>query len=136
VFLNPYLTFDGQCEAACTFYASCLGGKIVAMLRHEGTPAEAHVSPEWRDKILHARLMVGDQVLMGSDAPPGRYEQPKGFSVTLGVDTPAEAERVFAALAEKGTVQMQMDQTFFAARFGMLMDRFGTPWMIICEKAP
>ncbi|MGC2409898.1 MAG: VOC family protein [Methyloceanibacter sp.] len=92
-------------------------------------------SSEWRNKILHARLTVGGFVLMASDAPPDRYEQPKGFSVTLSVDTPAEAERIFTALAENGTVRMKIEQTFFAARFGMLVDQFGTPWIIICEKA-
>jgi PhnB protein len=133
--LNPYLLFNGQCEAAFKFYAERLGGKIVAMLPHEGTPAAEHVSSEWRNKILHARLTVGGFVLMASDAPPDRYEQPKGFSVTLSVDTPAEAERIFTALAENGTVRMKIEQTFFAARFGMLVDQFGTPWIIICEKA-
>ena len=133
--LNPYLTFNGQCEAAFKFYEQCLGGKIVAMLPHAGTPAEEHVPAEWRNKIMHARLIVGDDVLMGSDAPPDRYEGSKGFSVTLGVDNPAEAERVFNALAEKGTVQMPIQETFWAVRFGMLVDRFGIPWMINCEKA-
>lgn len=133
--LNPYLTFNGQCEEAFKFYEKCLGGKIVAMVPHTGTPAAEHVPAEWRNKILHARLSVGDQVLMGSDAPPERYEPSKGFSVTLGVNDPAEAERVFKALAEKGTVQMPLDQTFWALRFGILVDRFGIPWMINCEQA-
>ena len=133
--LNPYLTFNGQCEAAFKFYEKCLGGKIEAMLTHEGTPAEQHVPPEWRKKILHARLTVGDQVLMASDAPPDRYEKPKGFSVSLNVNAPAEAERIFHALAENGKVQMPLEQTFWAIRFGMLVDRFGIPWMINCEQA-
>jgi PhnB protein len=133
--VNPYLMFDGRCEEAFKFYEKCLGAKIEAMLPHEGSPAEGHVPPEWNKKILHARMKIGDTVLMGSDSPPGRQEQPKGFSVTLHTDTPAEAERVYAALSENGTVTMPMNQTFFAARFGMLVDQFGTPWMIICEKA-
>jgi|SRR5262245_7488984 len=132
--LNPYLTFKGQCEEAFKFYEKCLGGKIVAMVPHTGTPAAEHVPAEWRNKILHARLTIGDQVLMGSDAPPDRYEPSKGFSVTLGINDPAEAERVFKALAEKGTVQMPLEQTFWALRFGMLVDRFGIPWMINCEQ--
>ena len=133
--LNPYLTFNGQCEAAFKFYEKCLGGKIEAMLTHEGTPAEQHVPPEWRKKILHARLTVGDQELMASDAPPERYEKPQGFSVSLNVNTPAEAERIFHALAENGKVQMPLAQTFWAIRFGMCVDRFGIPWMVNCEKA-
>jgi PhnB protein len=125
--MNPYLSFNGQCEAAFKFYEQCLSGKIVAMITHAGTPAEEHVPSEWRNKILHARLIVGDEVLMGSDAPPDRYEEPKGFSVALGIDDPADAERIFHALAEKGTVRMPMQQTFWTIRFGMLVDRFGIP---------
>ncbi len=133
--LNPYLFFNGQCEAAFKFYEKVLEGKIEAMLPHEGTPAAEHVPPEWRKKILHARLVVGDKVLMGSDAPPGRQEEMKGFSVTLGIDDPKEAERIFHALAENGTVRMPIEKTFWAVRFGMLVDQFGTPWMINCEQA-
>jgi len=133
--LNPYLTFKGQCEAAFKFYEKCLGGKIVAMVTHAGTPAEEHVPSEWRNKILHARLIVGDEVLMGSDAPPDRYEEPKGLSVAIQIKHPADAERIFHALAENGTVRMPLQQTFWAIRFGMLVDRFGIPWMVNCEQA-
>jgi PhnB protein len=132
--LNSYLFFNGQCEAAFKFYEQCLGGKIDAMLTHAGTPVEGQVPANWRDKIMHARLVVGDAVLMGSDAPPEHFQQPQGFSVALGVDEPAEAERIFNALADKGTVRMPIQQTFWALRFGMLVDRFGIPWMINCEK--
>ena len=131
--LNPYLGFNGQCEAAFKFYERCLRGKIEAMLSHEGTPMENQVPAEWRKKILHARLVVGDAVLMGGDMPPERYEAPKGLSVTIGVTEPAEAERIFKALSENGTVTMPLQQTFWAVRFGMLVDRFGIPWMINCE---
>ena len=133
--MNPYLTFKGQCEAAFKFYEQVLGGKIVAMIPHEGTPAADHVPAEWRSKIMHARLVLDDKVLMGSDAPPGMSEDMKGSSVPLGVDKPAEAERIFHAVAEDGTVRMPIQETFWATRFGMLTDRFGTPWMINCEKA-
>src|SRR5438105_15713705 len=107
--LNSYLFFNGQCEEAFKFYEQCFKGKIEAMIPHAGTPGEGHVPPEWRDKIMHARLTVGDQVLMGSDMPPGQYKQPQGFSVSIGIkkDT-AEAERIFNALAEKGTVGMPL----------------------------
>ena len=132
--LNPYLVFNGNCEAAFKFYEKVLGGKIEAMLPHEGTPAAEQVPPEWRNKIMHARLSVGDKVLMGSDAPPDHYEAMKGFSVTLGIDRPADAERIFHALAEKGTVRLPIQKTFWAARFGMLVDQFGTPWMINFEQ--
>jgi PhnB protein len=133
--LNPYLHFNGQCEAAFKFYERCLGGKIVAMMPHAGTPAEQHVPAEWRNKIIHARLAFGDQVLMASDVPPDQYEKPKGFSVTVSVNDAGEAEKLFNALAEDATVNMPIQETFWAKRFGMLVDKFGIPWMINCEKA-
>jgi PhnB protein len=106
------------------------------MLPHEGTPAAENVPADWRKKIMHARLSVGGKVfLMASDAPPDHYEPMKGFSVTLNIDDPAEAERMFHALAEGGTVRMPIQKTFWAVRFGMLVDQFGTPWMINCEQA-
>jgi PhnB protein len=131
--LNPYLFFNGNCADAFKFYEKCLGGKIVTMMTHEGTPAAEQVPANWREKIIHARLTVGDQVLMGSDAPPDRYAPMKGFGVSFAVDSPADAERIFKALSEKGAVGMPMQQTFFAVRFGMVVDQFGTPWMITCE---
>ena len=99
--LNPYLTFNGTCETAFKFYAQVLGGKIEAMIPHEGTPMADHVSPEWRSKIMHARLSIGDRLLMGSDAPPDRREAMQGFSVTLSLDDPTEAERMFGAWSTK-----------------------------------
>lgn len=131
--LNPYLFFNGQCEEAFKFYAQVLGGKIDGMLTHAGTPAEQQVPAEWRDKIMHARLIVGDQVLMASDAPPDHYEKPSGFSVSIQIKDKAEAERIFNELAEGGKIQMPFAQTFWAAGFGMCADRFGTPWMVNCE---
>lgn len=86
-----------------------------------------------RTRSCIARLDVGDAVLMGSDAPSGRYEEPKGFSVSIQLKDPADAERIFRALAEKGTVRMPLEKTFWAQRFGMLVDRFGVPWMVNCE---
>jgi len=130
--MNPYLFFPGQCEAAFKFYAKVLGGEIIAMMPHEGTPAAENAPPAWRSKIIHARMVVGDKVLMGSDAPPDHQQAMQGFSVTLGIDDPAEAERVFDALAENGTVRMPIGKTFWAERFGMLVDQFGTPWMVNC----
>ena len=133
--LNSYLTFDGQCEAAFQFYERCLGGKIVTMMNHEDSPIADQVPADWGKRIMHARLTVGDSVLMGSDSPPEHYEEPKGFSVALQLKQPAEAERVFQALAEGGTVLMPIQQTFWATRFGMLVDRFAIPWMINCEQS-
>jgi PhnB protein len=132
--VNPYLTFRGQCETAFKFYERVLGGKIEAMMTYGGSPMADKTPPDWQKKIMHARLTIGSEILMGSDAPPDRYEPMKGISVTLGIEKPADAERIFHALAENGTVQMPIQETFWAARFGMLVDQFGTPWMINCEK--
>lgn len=134
---NIYLFFNGNCEEAFAHYAKVMGARIETMMPHKGTPAEQEMLPEWRDKILYACLKIGDTAIMASDAPPGRqHDRAQGFSVSLGVDTPAEAERIFAALCDgAGPPTMAMGPTFFAARFGMVTDRFGVPWMIVCEKA-
>src|SRR6266550_4165167 len=120
--LNPYLLFNGSCEAAFKFYEKVLGGRIDGMMTHADTPAENKVPAEWRDKILHARLIIGDAVLMASDAPPGHYEQPKGFSVSIQLKELADAERIFQALAEDGKVRMPFQKTFWSAGFGMCVD--------------
>lgn len=132
--LNPYLMFNGNCEAAFKFYEHCFSGKIVAMMTHKQAPSAEHVPAEWHDKIMHVCLDLGDRLLMGSDSPSGYFEAPQGFYVQISVDEPAEAERIFHALAENGTIKMPFEQTFWAFRFGMLVDQFGTPWMVNCEK--
>lgn len=133
---NPYLFFDGRCEAAFKFYEKCLGGKIVMMSRFGETPASEHVPKDHHDRIMHARLQVGDQTLMGTDETPGHpYEGVKGCSVALQVNDPAEAERIFAAFADGGSVTMPLQETFWAVRYGMVTDRFGVPWMVNCEPA-
>ena len=132
---NTYLIFNGNCEKAFKYYEQILGGKIEAMVTSVGTPLEQELPPERRNKILNARLILGDTILMGMDAPPERYHQPKGFFVSLDVTGPAEAERVFHALEDGGKVEMPIQQTFWATRFGMLIDRFGIPWMIECAQA-
>ena len=133
--LTPYLNFNGQCEEAFKFYEACLGGKIESMMRYEGSPMAQEAPAGWGQKILHVRMTVGGQALMGADALPPHFQKPQGFSITLGLNDPAEAQRIFHALAENGTVTVALQKTFWAARFGMLVDRFGTPWMINCEKA-
>ena len=132
--LNPYLTFDGRCEEAFKFYEKVLGGKIKAMMTFEGSPAAENAPPEWLKKIMHATLDVGGEPLMGSDGSPKHYSEPKGFAVSLSPTKVADAERIFNAFAEGGKVGMPLQQTFWAARFGMVTDRFGIPWMINCEK--
>jgi PhnB protein len=134
--LNTYLIFNGQCEAAFKFYEQAIGAKIKFMMTHGESPMAAHVSPEWRSKIIHGTLALGEQVLMASDAPPEHYEKPQGFSVSIEVTDPADAERKFQALSEGGKVTMPMQETFWAQRFGMAVDQFGIPWMVNCPKAP
>jgi PhnB protein len=133
--INTYLVFNGECEAAFKFYEQALGAKIQFMMTHGESPMAAHVPPEWRSKIIHGTLGLGEQVLMGSDAPPDHYEKPQGFSVSIEVTDTAEAERIFQALSENGKVSMAIQKTFWAARFGMVVDQFGIPWMVNCTKA-
>jgi PhnB protein len=133
--LCPYLNFNGRCAEAFKFYERCLGGKIVMMQTHGESAMKDQVPADWLDKIIHARLVVGDRVLMGSDAPPEHYAEPKGFSVSINVAAAAEGERIFNALAENGKITMPFQKTFWSTGFGMLVDRFGTPWIVNTEAA-
>ncbi len=133
--VNPYLHFNGNCEIAFKLYAELLGGKVDAMMTHEGTPAASQIQPEWGKKILHASMRVGNTLLMGSDMPPSYYQRPQGFSVTLETTMPEEAERVFEDLSKGGVVQMPIQQTFFAVRYGSLVDQFGVPWTVYCPAS-
>jgi PhnB protein len=133
--LNPYLFFNGECEAAFKFYEQCLSGKIVAKMTRGDSPMANQTPTELRDKIMNIQLKVGDTVLMGSDTPSDNFKTPEGFYVSLQFDDASEAERIFHALAENGTVRMPIQETFWAQRFAMLVDKFGTPWMINCDLA-
>jgi PhnB protein len=133
--INPYLSFDGRCAEAFNFYASVLGGTILTLMPYGGSPMANAVSEGWQDKVMHARLKVGNQIIMGSDSMPGQYEPPRGHSLSISVADAAEAERIFPALAEGGTVHMALQATFWAVRFGVLQDRFGIAWMVNCEPA-
>jgi PhnB protein len=131
--MYPYLSFKGQCEVAFRFYEQCLGARIDAIFRYAGSPMADQVPPDWQDKVMHGTLTIGDQVLMGGDVAPKGYEEPRGFSLSIQIASPTEAERIFHELAEEGTVRVPLEQTFWAARFGMVVDRFGIPWLINCE---
>lgn len=130
---SPYLNFNGNCKEAFEFYAKVLGGEILFMSTFAEAPPEADVSPEIGDMVMHAQLKVGEQIFMASDAP-NEYKPAQGMHITIGVDTPEEAERIYAALSEGGAISMPMEETFWAQRFGMFTDRFGTPWMVNCDK--
>lgn len=132
--LNPYLTFKGDCAEAFKFYEQVLGGKIRFMMTYSETPSGTPKPPGMEQKIMHVSMTVGDDVLMGNDAPPQFATTPAGFAVSINVKTAEEAERIFAGLAEGGTVKMPLGETFWAQRFGMFIDKFGIPWMINAEK--
>jgi PhnB protein len=133
--LDTYLTFDGNCADAMRFYQRTLGGKL-DLMTHAQSPMAAQTPPGSENRIMHARLALDGRLLMASDAMVGRpYEGMKGFSLSLIYPTVAEAQRVFKALAEGGRVIMPLDKTFWAKAFGMLVDRFGTPWMVNGELA-
>ena len=129
--LNPYVHYNGDCEAAFKHYEKALGAKIEALLRYEQAPPEMPCSPEYKQKIMHGRVLIDGEVLMASDSPPEHFHKPQGFSITLTVNDPAEAERKFAALCEGGSINMPWSKTFFAKGFGMGVDPFGVPWMVI-----
>ncbi|WP_445251955.1 VOC family protein [Microcoleus sp. B3-D7] len=126
---------DGECKAAFKFYEQCLGGQIDEMMTYGDAPMSEEIPSEQRDRIMHANLTVGGMVLMGSDTLRDGFKKPQGFSVNLQFDDRVEAERIFQNLAENGTVKMPFQETFWSTRFGMLVDRFGTPWMINIQPA-
>ena len=133
--MNSYVNFMGDCEAAFQFYERCLGAKLGPIFRYAGSPMAGEVPAAFREKIMHGSVTVGDQVLMGADVLPERYEVPKGFSLSLQIKSAEEAERVFRELGEGGEAVMPLAKTFWAERFGVLVDRFGIRWIINCEGA-
>jgi PhnB protein len=130
----PHLSFDGQCEEAFRFYERCLGGKIVVMLTWAGSRMATDAPPGFGEKILHATLTVGDNMLAGSDSLPGQYQQPQGFHILVNIGDAVEAGRTFTALAENGTIVMPFQKTFWAAGFGVLTDQFGISWELNSEQ--
>jgi PhnB protein len=130
--LCPYVFYDGNCEAAFKFYEKVLGAKIEMLLRNEEAPPEMPSPPERKKMIMHGRVSIDGQILMGSDAPPDHFNKPQGFSVSLTVSDPTAAERKFKALLEGGSVNMPFGKTFFSRGFGMGTDQFGIPWMVYC----
>lgn len=131
---NAYLMFNGTCDAALKFYEKTIGAKVEMKMTFADSPMKDQCTPGSENHILHARFKVGEVIVMCSDCPEGRYEKPAGFSMALNPATPEEAEKVFNALVEKGSVTMPLAETFWAQKFGMLVDQFGVPWMINCEQ--
>lgn len=133
--LYTYLNYGGNCREAFEFYVEHLGGKITMITSHADQPEADKVRPEWKNKVLHARMDIGDTVLLGADIPPERFQPMRSAYLTLMLDSSEEAERVYALLVEGGEIFMPMEETFYAHRFAMLRDKFGTSWMLLNEKA-
>jgi PhnB protein len=133
--LTPYLNFDGQCAAAFKFYEQLFGGKILFLQTFGESPAKDQTPAEWQGKVMHATLAIGNQQLMGSDAAPPHFEKAQGITIAINLASTTDGERIFAALAEGGVVKMPFEKTFWSPGFGMVVDRFGTPWMVNCETA-
>ena len=132
--LHTYLNYGGNCEQAFRFYEQHLGGKITMMMTHGQQPDSSDVPPHWKNAILHARMSLGEAELMGADIPPDRFQPIRSVYLSLIVDSIEEAERIYALLSESGQIFMPIQETFFALRFAQLRDRFGTSWMILCER--
>ncbi len=133
--LHTYLNYGGNCEQAFRFYEQHLGGRITFLMRHGEQPNATGVSPDWKDAVLHARMDIGGTELMGADIPPDRFQPIRSAYLALTVGSSEEAERVHALLSDGGQIFMPMEETFFATRFSMLRDRFGTSWMIMHPRA-
>jgi len=129
--LYTQLNFGGNCEAAFRFYEQHLGGKITMMMNQSQAPG---APPGAGNAIIHARMNIGDTVLIGNDVPSNVFQRMRSVYLYLSVNSPAEAERVHKLLAEGGEVYMPMEETFFATRFSMLRDRFGVSWSVIHER--
>ncbi|SHF89852.1 PhnB protein [Microbulbifer donghaiensis] len=129
----PYLNFNGNCKEAFEFYARVLGGEIIVLSTFAEAPEEAGMPAEVGDQVMHAQLKVGNQIFMASDAPKN-FQPAQGFNISIGVDTPEDAERIYRALSEGGEVTMPLTETFWAQRFAVFTDRFGIPWMVNCDK--
>src|SRR6478609_9230898 len=128
--LDIYVNYPGTCKEAFRFYEQHLGGKITMMMTHQQQP-NPNIPKDWKDAILHARIEMGNTVLMGADIP--NAEPMRSAYLTLRLDTPQEAERIYAILSDGGQIFMKMEETFFANRFAMLRDKFGTNWMLLHE---
>jgi len=131
--IAAYLNFDGNCAEAFRYYAEALGGKIGFMQTFGESPMADQVPADKRNQVMHVTLNAGDQILLGSDAAGQPYHKPHGFAVCLQLGA-AEAERIWEALSQGAEVEMPLQQTFWAGRFGMLRDRFGIPWIINGEE--
>ena len=131
--VSMHLMFNGNCREAFELYARLFDGTIVGMFPYGTSPMASAVPPDWSDKVMHATLRIGETTIAGADAYGASYKVPQGFAAFANPSSPTDARRIFAALAEGGTVQMAIQETFWSSAFGMVVDRFGIPWEINCE---
>lgn len=134
--LHTYLNYGGNCEDAFRFYEQHLGGNITFLMRHGEQPGPGNVPPEWNGKVLHARMNLGGTELLGADIPAERFQPIRSAYLSLTVGSIDEAERIYGLLSDGGQIFMPMEETFFANRFAMLRDKFGTSWMLLNPKQP
>ena len=130
--ISPHLIFDGQCRDAFVAYQRILGGKLATFMTFGESPLAATVDAKWHSRILHATLDLDGAELNGADVLPHDYQRPQGFSVILSLGGVERASQIFAALAQGGKVNMPFQSTFWSPGFGVVVDRFGTPWEINC----
>lgn len=128
------LMFSGQCEEAFKFYEKTLGGQVNHSMKWGGSPMEKDAPPEWADKLLYISMTLGGVTIVGGDLPPGMYVKPQGFGIMLNMTDVGDAERVFQTLSEGGNVNVPLGETFWAAKYGYVTDRFGIAWEVNCEK--
>ncbi len=133
--LYTYLNYGGNCRQAFEFYAEHLGGRITSMMTHGELPGPGATPRDWKDAVLHARMELGESVLMGADIPPDRFQPMRSAYLTLLTESVEEADRIYALLTEDGQIFMKMEETFYSKRFAMFRDRFGTSWMLLHEPA-
>ena len=132
--LHTYLNYGGNCAEAFRFYEKHLGAKIGMMMTFSQMPDPKQIPPGSENAVLHARITIGDADIMASDVPSDRFQPMRSVYLSLGVDSDAEAERIYRLLSEGGEVFMPMQETFFAHRFAQLRDKFGTSWMILHDR--
>jgi PhnB protein len=129
--IDVYMSFDGNCAEAFAFYHSIIGGEL-SVMRYKDSPMAKDTPPEQLERVIHAELICGAATIKGGDAPPQFTTKPQGFCISLSVDTPQEADKIWAGLSDAAMIQMPLSETFWSPKFGMLIDKYSQPWMINC----
>ena len=133
--VQPYVFFDGKCEEALEFYKRAIGAKVNALMRFGEAPDQSQIKPESKNKVMHSAFQIGETEILASDGYCLGAPAFQGFALTINAADTAEAMRMFTGIAEGGKIQMPLEKTFFAASFGIAVDKFGVNWMVIADKA-